>query len=102
MKKLIRSPIFWGIVITPFVMYIAFWSGPEIHGNYFVARLLLPYACLAMRLGDPIAMWTALFALIQFAAYGWLVSGPHWRRSGAILLVIHLVLVVMLFGFPFN
>ena len=88
MKKLIRSPVFWGIIITPFAMFIAFWSGPEVHGNYVAARLLLPYACLAMRLGDPIATGTAEFALFQFPVYGWLVSGPRWRTAGAILLVI--------------
>lgn len=93
MKRLIASPIFWGIVITPFAMYISFWSGTDFHGNYVAARWLLPFACLAMIIGRPIADATVLFALFQFAAYGWFVSGPRWKMAGAILLAIHLMFV---------
>lgn len=101
MKRLIQSPIFWGTVVTPPAMFFAFWSGAAGHGNYVAARLLLPFACLAMGLGGPISMWTVVFASFQFVVYGWLLSGARWRTAGAFVLVIHLVLVVALFEFSF-
>jgi len=101
-KKLIRSPIFWGVVITPLVMYVAFWSGADLHGNYVAARWLLPFACFAMILGRPVADATVLFALFQFAAYGWFVSGRRWKMAGAIVVVIHLIFVAMDFALPYR
>jgi hypothetical protein len=83
-------------------MFAAFWSGAAGHGNYVVARLLLPFACLAMTLGRPIASWTVVFASFQFAVYGWLLSGPRWKTLAAIVLGLHLLLVGVLFRASFE
>ena len=94
-----RRPFFIaGLLACPLVLLATIvWDGGP-NGNYVAARLLLPFACVAM--GDySAAAWIAsILAVIEWPVYGAVVdmAGHKLWGIGAISLV-HIGLTVWLF-----
>jgi hypothetical protein len=87
-----------GIVVVPLAVISGFASGGFGHGNYIVARIVLPFACVfsGMNFGANIIM--TFMAFVQWPFYGFLIDmASHKLRRVAIIVVVHTSLCWWLF-----
>jgi hypothetical protein len=91
-----------GSILAPITMGIAFVSAGFGHGNYVLARIFLPYACLGIASGNYPGhdVLILLLAIAQYPVYGYLldrVLRPVLFVSS--VLVLHAALATwLLFG----
>ena len=94
-----KRPFFTaGLLACPVIILIAVvWNGGD-HGNYVAARLLLPFACLAIGEYSAAAWIASILAVIEWPVYGAIVDMAG-RRSWAIgaLVFVHIGFTVWLF-----
>ncbi len=91
-------PLLVGVVVTPIVVLLGVISGGSGHGDYVVARMLLPWATGLTEVANE-RWWhgtaVVVTAFAQCPVYGFLIG---WRRACAWpLLVTHIAMVVCLF-----
>lgn len=83
--------------MTPIALLIAFASAGFGHGDYVAARIILPYACLAIHFGIPTVI--VVLSLIQWPGYGFLLDRTkHKCVITIMLLAIHVSLCIWLFN----
>jgi hypothetical protein len=94
-----KRPFFTaGLLACPVIILIAIISAGGGHGNYIAARLLLPFACVAIGEYSAAAWIASILAVIEWPVYGAIVDMAG-RRSWAIsaVLFVHIGLTVWLF-----
>jgi hypothetical protein len=79
-------------------LIVAFASAGGGHGSFVAARIVLPYACLALGGCPKAAFVVTALAVAQWPVYGWLMDQTARRLLTSIFLVgLHLTLCVWLF-----
>jgi hypothetical protein len=83
-----------GCVLGFLAMFLGFFSAGAGHGDYVVARCILPFACAVIT--HPLALM--FFGLFQWPAYGLLLQWTRHRMMiGSMIACIHVGLVLWLF-----
>jgi hypothetical protein len=99
--KRVWTPLFLGLLSTPFCLLVALESAGAGHGDYFWAKVIYPYTMLSAVLLGSIAIPFALFAVLQLPMYG-LVLSIAWLKNrlglaALILFALHALTVLACF-----
>lgn len=90
------APLWIALVITPIALVLAFASAGFGHGNYVLARIVLPFACLLI--GTAMTPLVLLAAVIQWPVYGLIVTHANSRKLACgVVLLIHTLAAIWLF-----
>ena len=101
-----KHPEFWkpviaSLVVTPVCLFLGLVSAGMGHGDYVLARILLPYAMLSAVLFKGIVAPLIVLAVAQFPLYGVALgaAAKRGRLSTALLLllVVHTLAAVACF-----
>jgi hypothetical protein len=87
-----------GFLLSPIILVVGFMSAGAGHGSYVAARIVLPFACLAM--GSYLGAETvvSLLAVLQWPIYGILVDISSRKALTCIaVLMLHSALSLWLF-----
>jgi len=84
--------------MTPPALVAGIVSGGFGHGNYILARIILPLACAFLGMYFGAGFFVSAVALIQWPMYGFLVDVSK-RKSLAVILIVllHVLLCLWLF-----
>ena len=90
-----------GLLLTPIACVAAFISGGFGHGSYVAARIVLPFACLALGSYTGTAVLVLAFGLLQWPLYGLVLDKTAPKRLAAVALTLmHAALCLRLFLVP--
>jgi hypothetical protein len=88
-----------GTLITPVAVYIGFISAGAGHGDYVLARWVLPFACASMGDYFGAAFLISVVAFLQWPIYGFLIDkGPSKLTMSSCIAAVHLALCWWLFS----
>jgi hypothetical protein len=79
-----------GILIAPLFLWLGFVSAGFGHGDYVVARIILPFSCLLVGGYTAAAFFITTSAILQWPVYGLLIDRTsHKVRMMGIILLMH-------------
>ncbi len=96
------SAPFWiaTAAVTLIALYLSWISGAAGHGDYVIARLLLPLACVMISL-NPTGSVVALVAVLEWPAYALVLRRAAARRKSGFasitIVFVHAVAAVVCF-----
>jgi hypothetical protein len=86
-------PVGLSIAVTPVCLLLAVGSGGAGHGDYFLAKVLFPFAILSTRIFDSITFPFLALAVAQFPIYGIILGRAHVKSklptAAAAILIAH-------------
>ena len=99
-SRAIRNlPLIICLMASPFLLLVGFVSAGAGHGSYVWARILFPFAAIALALGMPPLI--LILSVVQYPVYGLLLTGATRREKFLIaafaIVVVHALCVVPTF-----
>jgi hypothetical protein len=87
-----------GLIVTPVALVAGFISAGSGHGNYVLARIVLPFACAFVGIYFGSGFLVVLASLIEWPMYGLFLDISKRKSVTAILIVsLHVLLCLWLF-----